>query len=329
MGRISNGLRSIQLLFFTWKDNHLRHLTMSESYAMALASSLSTGEAMQPLNADHMADLLGGLSCQDEPTIVKRRSMPLQRSVKFPEEDHHMHLFHEGPDVDILAANRRDIWYQYEELKHIKRKALVLSKEAQRYGLGSILTNTYGKPSDETQEALQTWVRNASSRRGLERWINDEYAAKRSDIRKRTIQSVLRAQMKMQESAVHDPDYSMKVLSRLSEAFSVDSKEFARGMGMADEATSKLATQDPECESVCGDEEGSTAGSVTGPPLPILKAPKKMDPHLLRKAPLRLNSPRTVIPGRGPLGVGGPPRAPTRNLGLSSSSESADFRHFY
>lgn len=281
---------------------------------MAASSSSSIG-AMQPLNADHMSDLLEGLSCQDESTKSRTRTSPLQRSVKFPDDDQ-LHRYHEGPDVDLLAANRRDIWYQYEELKHIKRKALVLSKEAQRYGLGSILTNTYGKTSEETQEALQTWVRNASSRRGLERWINDEYAAKRSDIRKRTIQSVLRAQMKMQESSIHDADYSMKVLSRLSEAFSVDSKEFARGLGKADEiASTLLSSQD--AESVCDEE-----GSATGPPVPIQRAPKKMDPRLLRKAPLRLNSPRTVIPG-------GPARAAARNLGLSSSSESTDFRHFY
>eukprot|EP00977_Amphora_coffeiformis_P007429 scaffold1605_cov158-Amphora_coffeaeformis.AAC.12 len=276
----------------------------------------------QPLNTD-MAQLLEGLSCEDLPnrtastgkrnTILHRR-----RSVKFPETDEQLHLYHEGPDVDILAANRRDIWYQYEELKHIKRKALVLSKEAQRYGLGSILTNTYGKASTENAEALHTWVRNASSRRGLERWINDEYAAKRGDIRKRTIQSVLRAQHKMQESAIQDPDYSMKVLSRLSEAFSVDSKEFARGMGQADEVACKEAAAAADSDMAEEDNNGIP---------PIQSKSKKMDPMVLRKAPLRLNSPRTVIPGRPPAqslrGSAG------RSLGLSKESATADFRHFY
>ena len=276
-------------------------------------ASCSSTPMQQPLNAD-MAQLLEGLSCEDSPN--RRTILHPRRSVKFP-DDEKLHRYHEGPDVDILAANRRDVWYQYEELKHIKRKALVLSKEAQRYGLGSILTNTYGKASTENAEALHTWVRNASSRRGLERWINDEYAAKRSDIRKRTIQSVLRAQHKMQESAIQDPDYSMKVLSRLSEAFSVDSKEFARGMAVADESA---------CRALA-DSDLAEEDNNNGIP-PMHKTPKKMDPMILRKTPLRLNSPRTVIPGRsGPSlrssGTTG------RSLGLSKESGTADFRHFY
>jgi hypothetical protein len=117
-------------------------------------------------------------------------------------------MYHPGPDLDLLIAHRRDLWYQQEELKQCKKKALLVSKEAQRYGLGTILTNTYSPNrsnsnsnnmdttgtrmdndchadndihnDDEVQLALNTWSRNGSSRRGLERWINDEYAAKRA-----------------------------------------------------------------------------------------------------------------------------------------------------
>ena len=290
------------------------------------SNSNNNAQHNDAMSAD-MCELLQGLSCAapSSSSSPKRKTILNRRSVKFPETETELHRYHEGPDVDILAANRKDIWYQYEELKHIKRKALVLSKEAQRYGLGSILTNTYGKTSTETQEALHTWVRNASSRRGLERWINDEYAAKRSDIRKRTIQSVLRAQMKMQESSIQDPDYSMKVLSRLSEAFSVDSKEFARGMGIADEKTSQLSENDTVESEI----------DASAPPPSILKksstlkAPSSVDPLVLRKAPLRLNSPRTVV-----IPNNRPPNAalrapPVRSLGLSKESATADFRHFY
>lgn len=279
----------------------------------------------EPMSAS-MCELLQGLSCEsattsDSPSKRPKNTILSRRSVRFPAEEA-LHRYHEGPDVDILAACRRDIWYQYEELKHIKRKALVLSKEAQRYGLGSVLTNTYGNTSTETQAALQTWVCNASSRRGLERWINDEYAAKRSDIRKRTIQSVLRAQCKMQESAIADPDYSAKILSRLSEAFSVDSKEFSRSMGIADEKASQMVdngTTESEVDSVSGG----------GPPPSILKK-NKLDPLLLRKAPLRLNSPRTVIPMNRPPASASFRAPPVRTAAAKpSSSTSADFRHFY
>ena len=51
-----------------------------------------------------------------------------------PADEDKLHRFHQGPNVDVLAVNRRDIWCQCEELKHIKCKALVSSKEAQRCG---------------------------------------------------------------------------------------------------------------------------------------------------------------------------------------------------
>ena len=231
-----------------------------------------------------------------------------ETSIRFRPESE-LATFHEGADIDELAENRQLVWYQYDELKTIKRKALQISKEAQKHGLGVVLTNTYGKRSEDTQEALNTWARNGSSRRGLERWINDEYAAKRSDIRKRTIQSVVRAQAKMRDSELNDPDYSSKVLSRLSEAFSIDSKQFARGMGIADElaaSLNSLAVNEQDSDSK------SLAGSVVGD----------------RRTPLRKGSPRSVLsipatPTKGPrMSVG-------RNLGITTPSVSADFRHYY
>jgi hypothetical protein len=316
---------------------------------------------MPPLN--DMSDLLHGLAAVEDnatrapPPQQQQQQQPqrqppqqlLRRSISWPRQDKDLCRYHPGPDVDILLANRRDVWYQYEEMKHIKRKALVLSKEAQRYGLGSILTNTYGQSQENdggsTQDALLTWVRNASSRRGLERWINNEYAAKRSDIRKRTIQSVLRAQLKLQESAISsvDADYSMKVLGRLSEAFSVDSKDFAHRMGLADEVTCR------EIHSAINNNSGDARGGCHGdsvssqqPQLPTLppttttttsrssKPKKALDPLALRKAPLRMHSPRTVLPGRSHARDATMPR---RNLGLGAATTTADsqadFRHFY
>ena len=235
---------------------------------------------------------------EDEKTIGSNSTAVGRReiTIRFP-PDEELATFQDGVDIDELAENRQLVWYQYDELKAIKRKALQISKEAQRHGLGVILTNTYGKKCEETQEALNTWARNGSSRRGLERWINDEYAAKRSDIRKRTIQSVVRAQAKMKDSELHDPDYSTKVLSRLSEAFSVDSKHFARGMGRADELAAS------------GDQESEHYR-------------KEVDD---RKIPSGKTSPRSVVMGNPK----GRRTGVARNLGLSTPSVAADFRHYY
>lgn len=202
------------------------------------------------------------------------------------EEDDKLCSYHDGAVLEQVDC-RKDIWYQHTELSHIKRKAMVVSKEAHRYGFGSLLTNTYGNPGDETQEALNTWSRNANSRRGLERWINDEYSAKRSDIRRRTIQSVLRAQQKMREESITDPEYGMKVISRLSEAFSQDSRNFALCMGLADERAAK-----------CDQDEA----------VPIENGAKSV--------PSRTPSPRSVIVQS---------RTPRKSLGLSGAGDFRNF----
>lgn len=212
----------------------------------------------------------------------------VKRSVRFEEEER-LCAFHDGAVLDQVES-RKDIWYQHADLAHIKRKAMVVSKEAHRYGFGSLLTNTYGNTGDETQDALNAWSRNANSRRGLERWINDEYSAKRSDIRRRTIQSVLRAQDKMRQENISDIEYGMKVISRLSEAFSQDSRNFARMLGTADALTADAALQGESASAT-----PSESKQVTTP------------------------SPRTVVSTRVQ------PRTPRRNLGLSSSNDLINF----
>lgn len=198
--------------------------------------------------------------------------------------------------MDMEEACREEIWYQQGDLQNIKRKAMIIAKESHRYGLGSLLTNTYGNTSNETQGAINTWARNGNGRRGLERWINDEYAAKRSDIRKRTIKSVLRAQRKMVEEGVDDPVYCVKVLARLSEAFSQDSRTFARVMGIADEHAKQV-----DCDA--GQEEVELCAETKQ-----------------RIPPSRQSSPHSVLIA--------PIVAPKRNLGLTNSHVT-DMRHFY
>jgi hypothetical protein len=229
---------------------------------------------------------MADLPCQDEPPKPKR-------SVRFAE--HELGHFSEGAILDLIedAGHLADIWYQHAELAHIKRKAMAVSREAHRYGFGSLITNTYGNASEETQEALNAWCRSASNRRGLERWINDEYSAKRSDIRRRTIQSVLRAQHKMRQENIRDVEYGTKVLSRLSEAFSQDSRAFAQALGRADFLAAQIL-DDPTATST---ESKSSTKSVS--------------------APNRTPSPKSVIIHRN--------TRTRKNLGLSGET---DFRNF-
>jgi hypothetical protein len=239
---------------------------------------------------EHLLHRINKERDRKEPSYQGTMSQPssAKRSIRFRDGDS-LCDYHTGEAVMELIECRKELWFQQSDMSTIKRKALQISKEAQRYGVGSLLSNTYGSNNSETQEALNTWCRNANSRRGLERWINNEYSAKRSDIRRRTIQSVLRAQQKMREENINDVDYGMKVISRLSEAFSQDSRNFARAMGAADQLA---ANYEPD----------------------ILTAKATSFEAPIRQAP----SPRSVVMER----------RPKSSLGLRDSAGATDFRNF-
>ena len=132
-------------------------------------------------------------------------SFTTKRSIRFPNDDE-LCVYHGGAVMDVEEVCESDIWYQHYDRRHTKRNAVLVSKEANRYGFGSLLTNTYGKTCPATQDALNAWSRKGKSTRGLERFINSEYSAQREDIRRRTIQSVLRAQDRMREENLTEPD---------------------------------------------------------------------------------------------------------------------------
>jgi hypothetical protein len=188
-----------------------------------------------------------------------------KRSLRFADDDK-LCVYHEGAVMDIEEICKLDIWYHHTDMDRMKRRAVRLCQETRRRCIfGSLLTNTYGKSCDATQDALNTWSRNRNSKRGLERWMNDEYAARRTDIRRRTVQSVLRAQDRMREESLTNPDNTVGVLSRVSEVFSKDSKTFSRAMGIADELAITVNKDEEQIRTM-----------QKNVPLPIAKSPNSV-----------------------------------------------------
>jgi hypothetical protein len=133
----------------------------------------------------------------------------------------------------------------------------------------------------------------------------------------------------MREEHINDIGYSMKVLSRLSEAFSQDSRMFALHMGRADEHAAKV---DPDPTTTA--EATTTAATTTTKSMP----PGNSYQHSLHRhqhpmvagggshhqhhqrgmpqMPVRRGSPRSTFT---------PPR---RNLNLSGPPGAGDFRHY-
>jgi hypothetical protein len=201
--------------------------------------------------------------------------------------------------LDHSTVSPHDIWYQAFELSHIKRKAMVVAKESNKHGYSSLLTNLYGKTCEETQNALNRWARHGGLRRGLERWIHAEYAAKRSDIRKRTLQSVLRAQMKLADA---EEDYRATVLARLSETFSQDARNWARLMGTAD----AFAVTDETLPNITSEKEAGRAA------LARRSSPTSVMSELLDATPVLTQ-----------------PHHPARQIRMPRAPGDDDMRHYY
>lgn len=140
-----------------------------------------------------------------------------------------------GTALDHAEATKGNIWYKQSDMKQIKEGAFMLARQAGKYGIGSLLGNTYGKDDPKSVDAVQAWAIACGERRGLERFHCRHYAKKRMEIRRKTIFSVLKAQRRMLvEEQLTDLDYVAVVIGRLSEAFSMDSRRFARVLGEAD-----------------------------------------------------------------------------------------------
>ena len=361
------------VLSTTDNDNNMTSTTASTSQENApstqsSSSSSSPGPMAVPLAPPCNYDDEEDETDEDETdadnnstTTPNDNDTPLPYSrIRFPSNESQLTTHHPGADVAELAAYRPHIWYQYEELKSMKRTALALAKEAQRLSQGSLLTHTYGRAtSPDSQHALVAWACLGQTRRGLERWINEEYAAKRSDIRQRTIQSVIRAQAKLKENTTKhdnnssssssppddttDVDYSIKVLARLSEAFSVDSRQFARSMGLADEKAAQEALQ--QTDTTISEEPlthrqsirnaSSSSTTTTASYAPSSPAKKRLSLTGGSHHSTKSSHPSSRV-------VPKPPRRPgqrttatsttstnRRRGGLTAPSVSADFRHYY
>lgn len=153
-----------------------------------------------------------------------------KKSVQFADECDNK--YHGIDALSVLPEVRAEIWYHPQELKKIKRDALVACRDAQRFGLSGILAEVYGTSRKDTQDRLNYWCLMGSSVRGLERFTNEELNVSRSTFRKHAVTSVVQAQEQLKNEQGLD---TANVLRRLSEAYTEQSRIFAEQLGQADE----------------------------------------------------------------------------------------------
>lgn len=153
-----------------------------------------------------------------------------KKSVRFVDErDNTCHLVEPLSSLNTVGPA---VWYHPQELRTIKKEALQSCRDAQRFGLGGLLTEIYCTGHKETQDRLNYWCRMGSSVRGLERFANGDFNARRSAYRKRAVVSVVRAQEELKNEKGID---TTNILKRLSEAYTEQARVFSQRLGQADE----------------------------------------------------------------------------------------------
>ena len=174
--------------------------------------------------------------CQHScPTTTTTAPVVSRRRVRFAETP----LYQYGTALDHPEGRRSNIWFDGREMRHIKMGAVHLGKEGAQQGLGSMLSNVYGRNDADTISIVETWAITCAHRRGLERFISPNYALRRMESRKKHIVSVLKAQTRMRdEEKITNLVYISIVIGRLSSALSINARNFSRVLGMADESAS-------------------------------------------------------------------------------------------
>lgn len=224
-----------------------------------------------------------------------------------------------GTALDHVEANKNDIWYNQGDMKQIKEAAFLLSRQAGKYGVGTLLGNTYGNDDLATMSAIQAWANACAERRGLERFHCRHYAKKRMDVRRKTILSVLKAQHRMLvEEKLTDRVYVGVVIGRLAEAYSLEARRFARVLGHADAATAAQLDNNNNNNAVAAVESIQRGRSILKMDAKPLQVQRQKTPQSITM----LDQWTEQAVNLSPLPVGAYPSGTTFSKTVSSSPSS-------
>ena len=124
-------------------------------------------------------------------------------------------------------------WYQnsdYERfLEEIKESVAI----AQQTGLAQHIQHHYGYTDSETQAMLNAWAMCKDTRRGLERFVNEDYGDRRLLHRRKTTDAVLYAQEKLRKST-QSGSRAASVIQSVSSTLSSNAIAYAKMLAIAD-----------------------------------------------------------------------------------------------
>lgn len=154
------------------------------------------------------------------------------KSVRFAREAD-LCRYQKGPR-NLTFEMIRELWFQPEDFEGFKISARQSSDNAIKKGLSAYIKRTYGSTDGRTQEMLNLWTRCSDTRRGLERFINQEYAQKRVQVRQTTVRAVLYTQGRLCNEGVYQYSETSEVIRNVATGLTSDAITFASMLGKAD-----------------------------------------------------------------------------------------------
>ena len=161
------------------------------------------------------------------------------------------------------------LWYQSEDFQRFQIEAGESVNRALKTGLSVYIKQTYGCSDTKTQAKLNIWAKYQDTRRGLERFVNEEYGTQRLLHRRKAVQAVLHSQEKLCKD---NQPYSRasSVIKTVSSTLSSNAVQFARMLAIADH------------EAVLALQEKTTKPNIRKAqslPVPRRRSSKEMSPY--------------------------------------------------
>jgi hypothetical protein len=172
-------------------------------------------------------------------------------AVRFPPSTN-MCTYHEGL-TELTEQMILDVWYLQEEFLDFRRAAASTCDEAIRKGRASFIKRTYGHSDLKTQACLDLWAKFKDTKRGLERFINKDYAKERLYIRRKQMNGVFYTQNQLIEDGETDPVRRAGVIRKVATTVSEEAVIFATMLGSADQAAVDSFTKSSSRRQSMGD----------------------------------------------------------------------------
>jgi hypothetical protein len=187
--------------------------------------------------------------------LVQQPTRKGRKAVRF-QSSKNLCSYHEGL-TELTEKMILDTSYRKKDFLGFRRASDSTCEEAIQKGHASFIQRTYGYSDLKTQACLDLWAKLKGTSRGLERFINKDYAKERHYIRNKHIKGVLYTQKQLTEDGITGPARRAGIIRKVATTVSEEAVIFATMLGSADQtAAVPFIGESSRCES-SGDTMGS------------------------------------------------------------------------